>query len=305
MRASITFGSGLRAAWWAIGVCVVLACPLRSNADDTAPFHSPADGSPASLEQIIPQAVGAYEAGDWARAQQLFEQAHALAPTARTFRSLALVAYRQGRYADAVGLFEASLVNPDKPLTPALREDAQRLLTDAREKVAAVALDARPPTPADAAALAAPIATEVPLPAQSARQASTISTRRPAAQAAAHATSGSSRPLRFKRAGYSLLAVSALALAGSGTAMVTGLVRLGRIEDHCRSLPGGLCSEQDAQAREHAARLDLLSGLALGGLVVGAVSGLGAASLLTLHYRSNPSADTRDVAVGLTLRGRF
>lgn len=301
MRESITSGSGLRAAWLAIGVCLMLASPLLGQADDRALLESSPDRAPASLERIIPQAVGAYDAGDMVRAQQLFEQAHALAPTARTFRSLALVAYRQGRYADAVDLFEASLVNAAKPLTPALREDAERLLADAREKAAAATPEGHTPA-VETAVIAAPLTSEVLLPAPSANRAEKFSAQAVAADAAAH---GNRRRQRLKRAGYSLLAVSALALAGGGTALLTGLVRLNRIEGHCRSLPDGLCSEEDAQAREHAARLDLLSGLSLAGLIVGGVSGVAAASVLTLYYRQSPTGETREVAAGLTMSGRF
>jgi predicted negative regulator of RcsB-dependent stress response len=86
----------------------------------------------ASQEAALLEAVRAYEAGDMERARVLFEQVHALAPTARTLRSLALVAFRQQRFDDAVMLFEACLASEVKPLTQQMRGDVSELLTEAR-----------------------------------------------------------------------------------------------------------------------------------------------------------------------------
>ncbi|HEX4336772.1 MAG TPA: hypothetical protein VH062_12720 [Polyangiaceae bacterium] len=95
----------------------------------------------------IARAVAAFDASDLAAARGAFEQAHALSPSARTFRGIAVVAFRQGDFLTAVTAFRAALADARKPLTPEQHAEATDLLTKADRHVGHVLLV---PVPASA-----------------------------------------------------------------------------------------------------------------------------------------------------------
>jgi hypothetical protein len=97
-------------------------------------------GAAAPVDQQLQAAIHAYEAGQLDDARALFEQLHAQSPTARTLRGLGVIAFRQGRFVEAISLLEASLSSPLKPLTPELKRAVELVLADARRQVGRVDL---------------------------------------------------------------------------------------------------------------------------------------------------------------------
>lgn len=281
-----------RALW----LLVALSVATPSFAQDTATRSEPSSGIANSREEpeaLLARAVAAYERGELSEALSLFERVHALAPTARTLRSLAMVAYRQERFAEAAALFDQSLASNVKPLAGRMREDAVQLLEEA-----SVRANARARQQPASAVGEPPLQVE----AQQVRPAEPPAKLVPNLQLPERRQ----RSLRLKRSGYALLALSAATLIGGGAAWLVGMKRLDGIADHCREQPDGQCLASDARRRETAARLDLLSALSIAGLVVGAAAGAGSVVLLTLHYHP-PSASNEHATlfVGATVRGRF
>lgn len=109
--------------WWLCAGCQLLSLQLgvHARADTT-----PAPTYTASYEQLIDDAVTAYEAGRFAEARATFRRAHEQSPTARTLRTIGMCSYNLGDYTDAVWSLESSLLEKRKPLT----EDQQRHVTD-------------------------------------------------------------------------------------------------------------------------------------------------------------------------------
>lgn len=243
-------------------------------AETAPPLATLHESSSTDARALLEEAVAFYEQDDLERARSLFEQVHALAPTARTLRSLALVAYRQGRCADAIPLLEESLASEVKPLTADMRGDLESLLQQCRELVAGT-------TSTNPTILPKSVVEATPIE-------ETISGTRSSA-ASTDAPLQRRRSRRLKRTGYGLLAGAGVAVGVSVGAYVIGRNRLQGIEDACRSNPDGFCSVAEANAREHAARLDLLSVVSIAsGALAGALA-LTSGTLLVLHYRSSAS----------------
>src|SRR5690242_19589387 len=70
---------------------VIAVVPLAATAQD-APQIEDAPAPPEYAE-AIQEAVGHYSAGRWRQAQKAFARAHALQPSARTYRGLGLSAF--------------------------------------------------------------------------------------------------------------------------------------------------------------------------------------------------------------------
>lgn len=77
----------------------------------------------------------AWESGDFAGAHELFEQAHALLPNARSYRALGLVRFELRNYIGAVEALRRALADERRPLSPRLREDPERVLREAAQYV--------------------------------------------------------------------------------------------------------------------------------------------------------------------------
>jgi hypothetical protein len=82
----------------------------------------------AAYRAAIDSAVRSFAAGRWTEARSAFEQAHALAPSARTFRGLGLAAFYLHDYVAARVGFEQALHDDRKPLTAEQRAELTRLL---------------------------------------------------------------------------------------------------------------------------------------------------------------------------------
>lgn len=129
--------------WWLLA-CVGAPAPSVRAQPDLGP---PAADEPQSEDpygDVLRQAVTAYKAEQWALARELFESVHAKAPTARTARSIGLVAFRQGRYVEAIPMLEASLASTTLALTKDLRDSTWQVLQEAKSHVGQVIVQSEP-----------------------------------------------------------------------------------------------------------------------------------------------------------------
>lgn len=115
-------------------VMLVVLCLLPSLASANPPEYS----------SVVSEAIGAQEAGDYARARALFAQAHALDPSARTLRGLGVAAFQDGDFVEAVLDLSAALAHPNKPLEGELRANIVALLDVARASVASYRVESTP-----------------------------------------------------------------------------------------------------------------------------------------------------------------
>jgi len=112
-------------------LCACLCC-ARVAAEDGA--------SEARYAELLKQGVDAFTRGDWQAARAAFERAHAIEPTARTYRGLALCDFELGNYAHSVRELEAALSDPRRPLTPELRTQVLHTLERAMRDAGRVRL---------------------------------------------------------------------------------------------------------------------------------------------------------------------
>jgi hypothetical protein len=101
-------------------------------------------GTQDHYEDLVRDAVREFAGGNFVEARTLFEQAHALKPSARTFRGLGSSAYELKRYTQAVHELEAALAETRNPLTDAQRSEVEGTLAKARRYVGSVVLGAEP-----------------------------------------------------------------------------------------------------------------------------------------------------------------
>ena len=101
----------------------------------TAPVHAqqaaskPAAAATTQYEALLDGAVDAFEAGDFARAHDLFRQAYALRPNARVSRGLGIAALRLTRYTEARRWLASALADRNQPLTTAQRDEVTSLMS--------------------------------------------------------------------------------------------------------------------------------------------------------------------------------
>jgi hypothetical protein len=264
----------------------------------TAPAVESVEGAD-DLADVLLRAIEAYDHGDLVSARRLFELVHARAPTARTLRSLGLVAFREHRYEDAVALLAASLASQVKPLTESQREGAAAVLREARamspaqsEPALAAPVVAAPPARVEVVAPPAPVVGP--------QQVERVPARTSIHSAAV--PSETVRGRRFRRAGYALLGVAAAALITSITSYQVGLSRLHKIEDKCRPDPG--CELAYVQKREQNAHLDALGTLSLVSGIVAGVTGASGTAFLIWRWRSDRN-DAAQAELGLGWQGVF
>jgi hypothetical protein len=119
----------------AVLVLAWMSVPV-ARADDTA--------EQSAYRETIAEALEEYKAQNYLEAHALFARAHALWPSARTFRGLGVVSFELHRYSESVSALEQALVSDRKPLDPSMREDTKRLLARAWAFVARLKLIAEP-----------------------------------------------------------------------------------------------------------------------------------------------------------------
>jgi tetratricopeptide (TPR) repeat protein len=289
-----------------------LCWPLRAWAQpspegagaEAAPAAADA-GDPGDPSEALRQAVAAYEQGDLANARRLFETVHRAAPTARTLRSLGLVAFRQQRYADAIDLLQASLASQQRPLTDAQREGASTVLAEARAHVARA--EQAPPPEVPLSPPQSNVETELaPVPSETSRlepQPAPVQRVETKLAVAAVPRQGT-RAKRIKRAGYALLGVALAAVVTSATSYLVGVSRLRGIERECRKGPDRGCELEYVKERERKERLDMLSTLSLASGILGGVSAAGGGALLIWQWRSE-ARSVGQATFGVGWRGHF
>lgn len=99
---------------------------------------------PPGYRALIDSAIAEYDAGHYAEARALFEEAHMRHPNARTLRGLGMSEFELRRYASSVHYLRRALVAPTRPLDDRLRADTQRLLERAHLFVGRIELTLEP-----------------------------------------------------------------------------------------------------------------------------------------------------------------
>jgi tetratricopeptide (TPR) repeat protein len=94
--------------------------------------------------EAIRRALEEYALGHWTEAFSFFSNAHALNPSARTLRGMALASYEMRSYADAIGYFERALADPNQALEGRLRDEAVHFLAESQMFVTKVTLSLVP-----------------------------------------------------------------------------------------------------------------------------------------------------------------
>ncbi|HET6331831.1 MAG TPA: hypothetical protein VFG30_01395, partial [Polyangiales bacterium] len=89
---------------YVIGIFAVLGV-LALSAPEAARAQNKGDG----YSQVIQNAVVEFDAGNWAEARVLFEQAHTLRPSARTLRGMGMASFEIKEYVRAEKELNASL----------------------------------------------------------------------------------------------------------------------------------------------------------------------------------------------------
>lgn len=95
-------------------------------------------------DRTIRAALLEYQLGHWDEAAALFARAHALNPSARTFRGLGLAAFESRNYALALGYMRAALRDTRRPLTAEQRRELERASARAEGFVARLVLALEP-----------------------------------------------------------------------------------------------------------------------------------------------------------------
>lgn len=78
--------------------------------------------------QVIQEALVEFDAGNYGEARVMFEQAHALRPSARTLRGMGMTSFELKEYVRSEQELNAALVDLRQPLTAAQRKEALALL---------------------------------------------------------------------------------------------------------------------------------------------------------------------------------
>lgn len=127
---------------WLLAVCCVSAGLAHTGtALGQATTESSAD---QEYERAIRSAVEAFEQQRYALARSSFERAHALEPSARTFRGLGIAATAQHRYDEALRELEAALTDARSPLTPEQHQEVTELVSWIRNGLGVVQLKLDP-----------------------------------------------------------------------------------------------------------------------------------------------------------------
>jgi hypothetical protein len=127
---------------WALVVALGVASVLEA-----APALG-AEGAAVNAEyrRAIDEAIAAFDGSDFARARAAFERAHALSPSARTYRGIGITAFRQGDFLAASSALRSALEEQRKPLTAEQRTEVTDLQTKAAERLGHVTIRVSPGT---------------------------------------------------------------------------------------------------------------------------------------------------------------
>jgi hypothetical protein len=112
---------------------LLAAAALHAQADPVT-----AQTNDADYQDALDHALLEYQLGHWTEAKIFFAQAHALRPTARTLRGLALSCYESRNYVETGSFIEQALASTVQPLTPDMRAGLEKLLTLTRSFISHV-----------------------------------------------------------------------------------------------------------------------------------------------------------------------
>jgi hypothetical protein len=112
-----------------VGAFLGSSLPSISAVADDASILPDAE---ASYRRAVQDGVDEFEAGHWVEARAAFRRAHALRPSARTFRGIGLSAFAAGDYVEAVDSLVHALSDVRSPLTEDQRVEVDHTLERAR-----------------------------------------------------------------------------------------------------------------------------------------------------------------------------
>lgn len=102
-------------------------------------------GAAERYREVVTEAIEAFARQDFSGAQQLFEQAHRLAPSARTLRTLGMVAFELRQYETALTYLRASLDDTRRKLADAHRAGVEDLIERTETFLGKLVLTVVPP----------------------------------------------------------------------------------------------------------------------------------------------------------------
>jgi tetratricopeptide (TPR) repeat protein len=108
-----------------------------------APAARAQEGSDA-YRALIRDAVAEYAAGRYQEALALFEEAHALSPSARVLRGIAKSQFELRRYARALATLDSALARPEEELPAELRDELRALRERTQRYVGTVRVSVKP-----------------------------------------------------------------------------------------------------------------------------------------------------------------
>ena len=108
--------------------------------------HAQSAGAKDAYVKVIENAVSEFEHGNWAESRVLFEQAHALRPSARTLRGMGMVSFELKEYLRAEMELNAALHELRLPLSEAQRREALALLLRLENFIGKLKVSVRPQT---------------------------------------------------------------------------------------------------------------------------------------------------------------
>jgi hypothetical protein len=114
--------------------------PQTARADAASP---PSD---AAYQENIARGLQEFDLEHWQEARSFFGEAHALQPSARTLRGLALTSYELRDYVAAVRFGNEAQASEVRPLTEDMRSELQRILRQARHFVGCLRVRTLPAT---------------------------------------------------------------------------------------------------------------------------------------------------------------
>lgn len=124
----------------AIQIIAALGLLLGAAQNAAAQAHAAND----EYAKTIENAVLEFDSGNWPEARVLFEQAHALRPSARTLRGMGKVSFELKEYVRAQKELNASLVELRSPLSEAQRKEVLALLQRAEKYIGKLAVHVKP-----------------------------------------------------------------------------------------------------------------------------------------------------------------
>ncbi len=155
-RRGVLQAAGLLGLLGPLGLALACLGASAAHAEDTTPATTPAPdtaAAPASATDpaespeyraLIDAALEEFVRGNWTEAYALFLRAHALSPSARTLRGLAVCAFEAKQYLRAIEYMRAALADTRKALDDKQRGEASSLIERAQVFVARLAVVVEP-----------------------------------------------------------------------------------------------------------------------------------------------------------------